>query len=322
MAKLVKTIQNTAYKHELWQKGTKIIVCVSGGPDSVCLLHVLAFLAPKYNFSLRIAHVNYGLRGEDSQADEAFVRDLAKKYNLPINVLCSNKPKMTSEEQMRNFRYAFFEKMRKKYDFDLIAVAHNRDDQVETVLMRIIRGSGLKGLSAMQARSGATIRPLLQISRQIILAYLKENKLKYRIDKSNLDIKYLRNKVRNRLLPYLERDFNPSIRETIARWSEHVAADYALLEESGSYAYLCNKNIDGKVSLSVERIETLHISKQRLLLRKCLAEAKGSNKGITASNVEELLKIVKSTKNKPQRAIMANLKIERKGDIIGIAKKN
>lgn len=322
MAKLVKTIQNAAHKHDLWHKGSKIIVCVSGGPDSVCLLDVFAFLAPKYDFSLRIAHVNYGLRGKDSEADEAFVRDLAKKYNLPLNVLRANKPKMTSEEQMRDFRYAFFEKMRKKYEFDSIAVAHNRDDQVETVLMRIIRGSGMRGLLAMQAKRGAVIRPLLQISRQIILAYLKEKKLNYRIDKSNKDIKYLRNKVRNRLIPYLETNFNPSIRETISRLAENVAVDYALLEKCGNYANLCNKNVDGKVSLSVESLTSIHVSRQRSLLRECLFQVKGSGKGISAANIEEILKIAKSVKNKPQKAELAGLKVERKGDIITIVKKD
>lgn len=318
--KFVKNVQNTAHKYDLWQRGDKIIVCVSGGPDSVCLLDVLAFLAPKYNFSLRIAHVNYGLRGKDSEADEVFVRSLAKKYDLPLNVIRANKPKMTSEEQMRDFRYAFFEKLRKKYDFDLIAVAHNRDDQVETVLMRIIRGSGMKGLSAMQARNGAVIRPLLQISRQIILAYLKENKLSYRIDKSNLDIKYLRNKVRNRLIPYLERNFNPSVRETIFNWSASVADDYALLEQYERETQICKKSKGQTVSFSVRQMLTLHSSSQKRAIRNAMSQVLGSTKGILVAHVEEILKIVKSGKNKPQKTSLIGLNIERKGDKLQIVK--
>lgn len=321
MAKFAKTVQNFAHKNDLWKKGDKIVVGVSGGPDSVCLLHLLVFLAPKCDFSLRIAHVNYGLRGNDSEMDEAFVRSLGQKYNLPVNVIRANKLKNSSEEVMRDFRYAFFEKLRKKYNFNLVAVAHNRDDQVETVFMRILRGSGMKGLSAMRARNNYVIRPLLEISRQIILAYLKENNLKYRIDRSNKDTKYLRNNIRNRLIPYLERNFNPSIKETVSNWAKHVADDYALIEESYNLADLCNKNAKGGVSFSVEDINNLHISRQRALVRLCFSEVKGSPKGFTAANVEEVLKIAKSSKNKPQKLCLPGLKIQRKGGIIMMTKK-
>jgi len=316
----IRLIQNFAYHGELWQRGDKIIVCVSGGPDSACLLDVLAFLAPKYDFSLRIAHVNYGLRGKDSDADEVFVRSLAKKYNLPLNVIRANKPKLSTEEQMRDFRYAYFEKLRKKCGFDLIAVAHNRDDQVETVLMRILRGSGLAGLSAMRAKNGAIIRPLLQISRQIILAYLKENKLEYRIDQSNNDIKYLRNKVRNRLIPYLEHNFNPAVRDTIFKWSASVADDYAFLEQHEKENTICKKSKDLAVSFSVRQILALHSSSQKRAIRGAMSQVLGSTKGILATHVEEVLKIVKSGKNKPQKTLLVGLNIERKGDKLQIVK--
>ena len=313
-------VQNTANKHDLWRRGNKIIVGVSGGPDSACLLHVLWVLAQKYDFSLQIAHVNYGLRGEDSEADEAFVKLLGKKYNLPTNFIRANKPKLATEEQMRDFRYAYFEKLRKKHNFDLIAVAHNRDDQVETVLMRILRGSGLKGLSAMRAKNGAVIRPLLEISRQIILAYLKENKLEYRIDQSNKDIKYLRNKVRNRLIPYLERNFNPAVRETIFKWSASVADDYAFLGQYEEENRICKKSKDGAVSFSVRQMLTLHSSSQKRAIRNAMSQVLGSTKGILAAHVEEVLKIVKSGKNKPQNTSLIGLNIERKGDKLRIVK--
>jgi tRNA(Ile)-lysidine synthase len=312
--RFVKLVQNTAHRHDLWQRENKIIVGVSGGPDSACLLHVLCFLAQKYDFSLIIAHVNYGLRGKDSEADEAFVRQLGEKYDLPVNVIRANKPKLATEEQMRDFRYAYFEKLRKKYDFDLIAVAHNRDDQVETVLMRIVRGAGLAGLSAMRAKNGVVIRPLLEISHQIILAYLKENKLKYRTDKSNKDIKYLRNKVRNRLLPYLERNFNPAIRETISRWSGNVADDYDLLEKCSKETKIWKKNGSGAVSFSVQQILALNLAGQKMAIRSGISEISGSTKGVSAAHIEEVCKILKSDKNKAQKTAFAGLNIVRKGD--------
>ena len=227
MAQFVKTIQNFAFLNDLWEKDSKIIVGVSGGSDSVCLLDVLNKLAPKYGFQLHIAHVNYGLRDKASDLDEVFVRKLAAKYELPLSVLIAKKRQYSGnlESNLRKIRYDYFEELRLEIGFDNVAVAHNQDDQAETVLMRIIRGSGLNGLSAMKAKSVKIIRPLLGTSKGDILAYVKENKLKYRTDKSNADIKFLRNSIRHGLLPYLEKNFNPSIKKTLSEWSIAVACD-------------------------------------------------------------------------------------------------
>jgi len=169
MKNLVKKFQNTSHQQDLWQKGSKIVLGISGGPDSVCLLDIFAKIQRNYALELIIAHVNYGLRGRDSERDEKFVRDLAEKYNLEIEILKFNNSKVehlsslkessrfnlknVSENYLRDLRYDFFEKIRQQYKFDLIAVAHNSDDQVETFLMRMLRGSGLQGLSGMKYKS-------------------------------------------------------------------------------------------------------------------------------------------------------------------------
>jgi len=162
MTNLTKKVQNTIFQHNLFSRGAKIILAVSGGPDSVCMLDIFTKIRRKYNLQLIIVHVNYALRGRDSEKDGKLVRKLAKKYNIPFFVL---QPKIKNqanlENQLRDIRYAFFEKIRLENNFDLISVAHNLNDQVETFLMRVIRGAGLQGLSAMKHKNGNVIRPLL-----------------------------------------------------------------------------------------------------------------------------------------------------------------
>jgi tRNA(Ile)-lysidine synthase len=223
---LIKKIQNFAFKNSLWKKEARVVLGVSGGPDSVCLLDIFSQLSEKYDFKLHIVHVNYALREKDSEKDEAFVRELGKKYGISVSIFLPKKTQYRGnlENCLRKIRYDFFEQTRKKLGFDLIAVAHNQDDQAETILMRIIRGSGLNGLGAMKSMSGNIIRPMLCVSRSEILSYIKQKKLKYRFDKSNRNTKFTRNRVRNDLIPYLEKSFNPSIKKTISTYKNKIAA--------------------------------------------------------------------------------------------------
>lgn len=315
----VKTIQNFAFQNDLWGKGSKIVVGVSGGSDSSCLLSVLKKLESKYDLKLHVAHVNYGLRGADSDHDEEFVRKLAEKYDIEISVL---KPKKSQykgnlENSLRDIRYNFFEKIRKELDFDLIAVAHNQDDQAETVLMRIIRGSGLNGLSAMKAKAGFVIRPLLQTSKKDILAYLKQNKLKFCTDKSNLDERFTRNGVRHGLLPYLEKNFNPRVKQTLGQWSLAVADDYEFINQSAeSFVQAVCKN---KCADFLEKeFLKMHLSLQRQVLRNIFGKLKSDTKDIENRQIEEMLKVIKSSKSKTQKAVIGGLNISKKGDKIGI----
>ena len=224
MTNLIKKIQNSASLNSLWKNDSKVILGISGGPDSVCLLDIFAKISQKYDLKLHIVHVNYGLRGNDSEKDEKLVQSLAQKYRIGSSVLKVGKLKKSeiNEENLRNIRYLFFEKIREELKFDLISVAHNQDDQVETFLMRVIRGAGLHGLAGMKYKNEKIIRPFLGISRKEILEYLKNNKLKYRIDKTNEKDVFLRNKIRNELIPFLQKNFNPNIKKTFAyRLADH-----------------------------------------------------------------------------------------------------
>jgi tRNA(Ile)-lysidine synthase len=320
MSNLVKKVQDTIFQNNLFPRGAKILLGVSGGPDSVSMLDILAKLAPKYNLKLIIAHVNYGLRGKDSEKDEKFVRELGKKLGIEVKFLNVNKGNLGDrgnlESKLRDIRYDFFEKVRKKNNFDLIAVAHNLDDQAETYLMRVIRGSGLQGLSAMKFKNERVIRPLLSITREEIIKYLKENKLTWRVDKTNLESKFLRNKIRNKFIPYLEKNFNPDIKKTIFNSSISIAEDYDFLEK------LLNKEYKKNKPLKVSTLAKLHPAIQKRILRIAIGEVKKDLKDIDTSHIEEIIKAMKSTKGKNQIVVFKGLKITRRGDRLNIEKLN
>lgn len=315
MKNLVKKIQNFAHKNDLWKKGEKIVVGVSGGADSACLFHMLVFLSKKYDFSLHVAHINYGLRGKDSEDDEKFVRNLAEKNNVEMSVL-NVKSASRDENSLRKIRYEFFEKIRKEIKFDLIAVAHNQNDQAETVLMRLMRGSGLQGLASIRPKNNKIIRPLLSISRKEILQYLNENNFKYRTDKTNLEPVFLRNRVRLELLPYLEKTFNLKIQESLANFSASAADDFDFIDKFS--AKKCSIIIKKKnaVEFETSKLLKLHPSIQRQCLRRAIFAIKSDLADIELSNIEEMLKIIKSEKNKSQKYQFKGLNMERKGGMV------
>lgn len=309
----LRRVQNTNSLLRLWSHEKSFIVAVSGGPDSLCLLDVFSALSEKHGLKLHVAHVNYRLRGVASDQDEALVRERAAAYGLAITVFRPKKPaKGNLEEGLRDARYAFFERLRKKLGYDLIAVAHNEDDQAETLLLRLLRGAGLQGLSAMRAKSGAIIRPLLATSRQDILQYLRERRISYREDESNADRRFMRNRIRHELIPLLERDFQPRARKVLARTAATLAEEYALLE-SAAPAVL-NIKINGrKASFSrAEAAELSPLALTRELRRLFVAFSPG--KPPEKGGMDEWVKVIRSGKGKTQRVTLRGLKLERKGD--------
>jgi len=314
---MLKRVQENIFRHQLFLRGAKIIIAVSGGPDSVCLLSVFDSLREKYDISIVVAHVNYGLRGKDSDRDERLVRELAQNFSYPFEVLKyrPKKDENNSEEGLRVLRYDFFEKLRKKHKAAAIAIGHNLNDQAETVMMRIMRGTGLRGLGAIKFKNGKVIRPLLNIDRQAILRYLKKEKLQWRIDKTNLESDFTRNKIRNQIFPYLEKKINPNIQESLFRLSQSVADDYDFIHLFASAWIKQNKK------LSVSKIIGLHPSLQREVLRQKTEEIVPYLKGVEISYIDEILKIVRSDKSKNQTFVSKNLRISRFGDKLTISKK-
>jgi len=310
MKNLIKKIQNINHQERLWEKNSKIVLAVSGGPDSVFLLEFFVHLQKKYNLELIIAHVNYGLRGKDSKKDQELVETMAQKHNLEMFVLQPELPKKISENYLRDLRYEFMEEVRVENSFDSIAVAHTMDDQVETFLMRVIRGAGMKGLTGMQFKNNSIIRPLLETSKKEIVDYLKTNKIKFRVDKTNSESKFMRNKVRNLLIPLLEKNFNPNIQKTIADSIASISDDYSLISQ------LAEKN--KSENLSVKKLLKFHPALQKRILLEKIQEKKSNLKDIESSHIGEILKALKSSKGKNQIVSFGGLKVHRIGDKVTI----
>ncbi|MFY8021286.1 MAG: tRNA lysidine(34) synthetase TilS [Bacteroidia bacterium] len=199
-------------EHKLLEPTDKIIVGISGGPDSIALLTVLHQL----NYSIIAAHVNYGLRGDESDADEEFVHSFCSKHNIQLEVLECNTEKISKstkkgiQETARDIRYEWFEQLCKKLNCNKIATAHHQEDQLESILLNISRGTGIKGLSGIHIKRGIIIRPFLFTDKSSILNYLKEKNIQFRLDSSNIKNKYNRNYLRNEIIPGLKK-VNPQI---------------------------------------------------------------------------------------------------------------
>lgn len=203
----------------IYQEET-VIVAVSGGPDSMALLHIMKKLAPRMNFKIIAAHLNHCIR-EEADEEENYVREQCLQWEIPFYSRTSDvkeiarKGKKSLEDAGRFERYRFFNELKEETEASRIATAHHHDDVAETVLLHLLRGSGIKGLRGIMPESGNIIRPLLVLRKEEILDYLHENNIRYCLDKSNEDTQYLRNRIRQQLIPYLEKEFNPRIVETL-----------------------------------------------------------------------------------------------------------
>ena len=220
------------------QGAKRLLVAVSGGPDSVVLLDALH----REGFFVVIAHCNFHLRGEASNEDAEFVKSLATKYQVPYCLIDFDTEKVAEERKIsiemaaRDLRYEWFEQMAVEHNCDLIAVAHNADDTVETFFLNLTRGSGLQGLSGMAQLRGKIVRPLLKVSRKQIMEYIAEYNLQYRIDATNLETIYTRNKIRHNLIPQFE-EINPSFLNTMANNMRFIASAQSIVEAYAVEAY-------------------------------------------------------------------------------------
>lgn len=233
-------------REHMLHRGDSVLVAVSGGLDSVSLLRILVDLQKRLGISLLVGHVNHCLRG-NAKRDAEFVRDLAKKYNLPfitkeIKVKeFAKKNAMSIEEAARVCRYCFFTEYAKTHPKTVVALAHHEDDQAETVLMRLIKGAGLRGLSAIRASMSYDgvkfIRPLLALERANLEAYATVKRLKYSHDETNRSKVFLRNKIRLSLLPVLEKEYNPNIKKTLARIAHIADIENTFLDKRAQEEY-------------------------------------------------------------------------------------
>lgn len=305
----MKRVRNDDARHGLLTRGSSILIAVSGGPDSVVLLHVLLSLREKLDLRLGIVHVNYNLRGRDSDRDERLVRDYADSYSLPCFVSRSHTAKGKNEATLRDIRYHVFERVAKKEGYDTVATAHTEDDQAETILIRLLRGTGREGLAGIRGKRDRYIRPLLRKTKSEILRFLEAEKLAFREDESNRDTDILRNRIRHELLPLLERDYRKGIRKTLARVAEHLA------ESEVTYPELETLSRDaGRISFSRTEFLTLSKPNRALLLRALFRDLSPTTSMPSSALVSEADKLLTSMKNKAQSLTSGRLKIEARGD--------
>ncbi|MDD5258968.1 MAG: tRNA lysidine(34) synthetase TilS [bacterium] len=271
---LVKQVEEFIEKQGLLKKGDKILVAVSGGVDSVALLRVLKTLSYKYHWALQIAHFNHGLRGPAADRDEAFVRRVARTYDLPFHAQkqdvrkYARKHGLSIEEAARLLRYDFLEKMALDIQADKIAVAHNANDQAETVLLFLLRGTGKTGLAGMPVARGRIVRPLLSSWRQDIETFARQQKLPFRTDATNRQTAYLRNRIRLKLLPELAKYYNPQIYQHLLHLSAlEREEDQFLQEQSNREAAKCLEQKPGATVLNSKRFSKLPVWLQRRLIR-------------------------------------------------------
>ena len=280
----------TIKKYNLVKKGNKILVAVSGGPDSVALLLQLAALKRGWGLSLHIGHMDHMLR-TGSEKDAAFVKKLGEKLKIPVTIksvnLKSRHIKGSLEELAREARLDFLIKLAREIKADKIALGHNLDDQAETVLMRLLRGTGLSGLSGISAkrkmRGQTFIRPLLETRRSEIERFLKRKKIRPRIDPTNKEDIFTRNKIRNNLIPLLKSKYNKNIAEALANLAESVSYDYEYLDQ------LARRSLKGnKLRLNITKASKLHPAILRLKIRQCIACLQGDTRRITFQHIREI----------------------------------
>ena len=292
MVDLRRRVETFCLERQLIVRGDKLVIGVSGGPDSVCLLALLKDLATTYNLQLHVAHLNHTLRGQASEDDAAYVDKLARQWDLPVSMSredvagFARKQRLNLEEAARTLRYTFFVQVAEAMGAKKVAVAHTANDQAETVLMNLLRGAGGAGLAGMQPKAPLpqsqalhggevaplqVIRPLLEVSRGEVVAYCQAKGLSPRLDASNQSLAYTRNRIRHELLPLLE-SYNPNIYRTLTRTAALMAADTEVLTAETEAACQASLSSDsaGQVTVDIAAWQALPLALQRRVLRRAV----------------------------------------------------
>ena len=293
--KVLKTIQ----KYKLIESGDKIVIAVSGGPDSMCLLDVLRKLKEKLKIEIVVAHVNHSIR-EEADSETLYIKDYCNKYDIEIYIKKENvielakNDKIGLEEEGRKVRYNFFDEVLEKAKANKIAIAHNMNDKAETVLMNIIRGSGSLGLKGIEPkRDEKYIRPLIEIQRSEIEEYCEKNKLEPKHDKSNEDNTYTRNRVRNVLIPFLKENFNPNIINGINKLSIIMTEEQNYLEKIVNNIYNDVK-IEEKpktIVLDLKKFNKEDVYIRKRLLFLAINKLFNNTKNIEKIHIDDIIKL-------------------------------
>lgn len=327
---LEQNIYNFITKYKLIENGDKVILGVSGGPDSICMLDILHKISKKkmIDFEIIVCHINHGLR-ENAILDEQFVKDFCEKIEVPFFVKHANIKEIATnqkkglEETGRIVRYEFFDEIMNKTGGNKIAIAHNSNDNSETIIMNMFRGTGTRGLIGIEKMNGKYIRPLIESSRADIEKYLEDNNIVARHDESNDENIYTRNKIRNIVLPYIQREFNPNIVTTLKRLSDIVKEqeDYLQHETDKFYKEICisetnvtndyeyNKLNNAEIIIDLKRFNDLEKIIEKRIILYSINKIFGSTKGIEKIHIDDIIKLCNNNIGNKYLTPNKNLKI-------------
>lgn len=304
---LEKKVLNTIKKYDLIKNGDNIVVGVSGGPDSMALLNILIKLKEQINFNIIVAHINHMIRLEADE-ETKYVQNFCKMYNIKcfikkekVEEIAKNE-KIGTEEAGRKLRYSFFQEICINEKANKIATAHTANDNSETVLMNIMRGSGTAGLKGIEPkREEKYIRPLIECTRFEIEEYCKNEKLQPKIDKSNIENIYTRNKVRNMLIPFIEENFNSNIVASLNRLSELAKLENEYIEKETKKNYdkvLIEQNLGNNIKgtknsiiLDLKKFNSLDLVIKNRLMLYTIGKVLGNSQNVERVNVEDLVKL-------------------------------
>lgn len=297
---MMKKVLNFVKKNRIFEYGDRVILGVSGGADSVCMLHLLYSLQEELGITLYVVHVNHGIRKEEAERDAEFVRRISERLGLPYQVFHLNVPgiarekKMSEEEAGRQARYEIFENVAMEMNANKIAVAHNLNDNSETVLFNLFRGSKLKGLTGIPVRRGKIVRPILCLSRTEIEKYLNDHNLEYCIDSTNQKTDYSRNKLRLEILPYIKDNINSKAEYNIVNAAESLREVYDYIEYQTDIAY--KEFVVEEMLLNSAKELSPVILKE--VIRKWILHKTGKLKDITGTHIDMVVQLLNNTVSK------------------------
>ena len=296
---MLERVAAAILRHGMFPPAMRVGVAVSGGADSVCLLHVLAELAPRWDLRLTVLHLDHGLRGEESRGDARFVRDLAGALGLPF-VLRETRVDAgpgNLEQAGREARMAFFREQMERGTVDRVALGHTRSDQAETVLFRLLRGAGTAGLAGIRpVTADGIVRPLVELWRRDVEQFLTLRKIEWREDSTNHTPEFARNRIRHDLIPQLAREWNPAIAEVLAH-----TADWALAEEAYWEAEVNRLSAgqmaecSGALILEIQWLTALPVAAARRVVRRAFERVKGDLRGIGFEHAAAVLDLAATT---------------------------
>lgn len=312
-----KKVLETIKKYNLIENGDRLVLGVSGGPDSIAMLDILynIKMKEKIKFNIIVVHINHMIR-EEAIEDEKFVKNFCEKkkidfFSKSIDVKkLANTNKIGIEEAGRKARYDFFEEILKKTNSNKIAIAHNKNDKIETIIMNLMRGSGISGLKGIEEKREKYIRPLIECDRSEIEQYCKNQNLNPRIDKTNFNNEYTRNKIRNIVIPYIKDEFNPNIINTLDRLSILVKEEEEYIEKQvkETYKILLLEENKENIILDLKKFNKQEkVIKSRLVLYT-ITRLFNTSKGIERIHVEDIIKLCNN--NIGNKFLIPNKKIK------------